>query len=362
MSFLIDYEFRPGCEYNCYLPRLQGAAAIPTLTNVKFRSACSPNCVHFWKPKPPPPTPPPPPVDPMDVYKYQYLKEKLAPFATHGPRSRVQTEYDQLMRNILKIGIGEEEKRKLKRDKGSKQNLQRQDSGTTLKASGKGGWPEEIENLATENKLIKKQMSLNERNHWDYVDAQYERINKLNDASVRLTQEYRKDLFNLCEKIKAREDVRQEKEEKMRLELETIEKENQLLEERILVLRQYPRIGNTRDQLKIIELEKSIKLQSDKTRHEMENPPFVAPEIKLPRFAPLPEPEETQILREMEKRANQHIAVLRKDVKNRSEENKLSKADLKLISRNPKTKLIEIEPENEEIPFLDIPYRRDIRI
>lgn len=117
MSFLIDYEFRPGCEYNCYLPRLTGAAAIPTLTTAKFRSACSPNCVHFWKPKPPPPTPPPPPVNPMHVYKYQYLKEKLAPYHIHGPKSRIPTEYDQVMRDILQIGMPEDQDGRRKNDR-----------------------------------------------------------------------------------------------------------------------------------------------------------------------------------------------------------------------------------------------------
>ena len=57
MTFVIDYEFRPGCEYICYLPRLKGAAAIPTLTLRNFRESCSANCVHPWKPKPPPPKP-----------------------------------------------------------------------------------------------------------------------------------------------------------------------------------------------------------------------------------------------------------------------------------------------------------------
>ena len=125
MSFLIDYEFRPGCEYNCYLPRLTGAAAIPTLTTTKFRSACSPNCVHFWKPKPPPPTPPPPPVNPMHVYKYHYLKEKLAPYHIHGPKSRIPTEYDQVMRDILQIGMPEDQdgRRKNKRDDTGPKNL-----------------------------------------------------------------------------------------------------------------------------------------------------------------------------------------------------------------------------------------------
>ena len=52
----------------------------------------------------------------MHVYKYQYLKEKLAPYHIHGPKSRIPTEYDQLMRDVLQIGIPEDERRKQKRD------------------------------------------------------------------------------------------------------------------------------------------------------------------------------------------------------------------------------------------------------
>merc|ERR1711970_1105725 len=102
MTFVIDYEFRPGCEYICYLPRLKGAAAIPTLTLRNFRESCSANCVHPWKPKPPPPKPPTPPVDPLQVYKYHYMQEKLS--LNTGPivpRPKLQTEHDDVIREVL---------------------------------------------------------------------------------------------------------------------------------------------------------------------------------------------------------------------------------------------------------------------
>jgi len=390
MSFLIDYEFRPGCEYNCYLPRLTGAAAIPTLTTTKFRSACSPNCVHFWKPKPPPPTPPPPPVNPMHVYKYQFLKEKLAPYHIHGPKSRIPTEYDQLMRDVLQIGIPEEDRRKQKRDqdagkkltsrvslilrpeKAHKQDVKGLKMTTSLSrkfdepgARKHGGWISEIEQLSSENANIEKQMQIDEKNHWENVDRQYERINKVIAASTRLTKIYREDLFSLCEKVKANEDRRTANEQRLRLELENIESGNKKLESEILTLRQYPRIGNTRDQLRIIELEKKIEDQKRKTQHELDNPPFVAPEIIMPKFAPLPDTEETEFLRRKEEAARKDLEVLRSDIKERMEINSKHTHEVKVRSKKPDPGLIEIEPnekQNSEIPFLDIPLKRHIII
>jgi hypothetical protein len=390
MSFLIDYEFRPGCEYNCYLPRLTGAAAIPTLTTTKFRSACSPNCVHFWKPKPPPPTPPPPPVNPMHVYKYQYLKEKLAPYHIHGPKSRIPTEYDQLMRDVLQIGIPEEDRRRQKRDqdggkkltsrvslilkpeKAHKQDVKGLKLTTSLNRkfdeSGtrkNGGWHSEIEQLSNDNANIVKQMQIDEKNHWENVDRQYERINKVIASSTRLTKIYREDLFSLCEKVKANEDRRTANEQRLRLELENIESGNKKLESEILTLRQYPRIGNTRDQLRIIELEKKIEDQKQKTQHELDNPPFVAPEIIMPKFAPLPDTEETEFLRRKEEVARNDLEVLRSDIKERMEINSKHTHEVKVRSKKPDPGLIEIEPnenQNSEIPFLDIPLKRHIII
>ena len=45
-------------------------------------------------------------------------------------------------------------------------------------------------------------MQIDEKNHWENVDRQYERINKVIAASTRLTKIYREDLFSLCEKVK----------------------------------------------------------------------------------------------------------------------------------------------------------------
>jgi len=393
MSFLIDYEYRPGCEYNCYLPRLTGAAAIPTLTTAKFRSACSPNCVHFWKPKPPPPTPPPPPVDPMHVYKYQWLKEKLAPYHIHGPKSRIPTEYDQVMRDILLIGMPDEERRRRQREESEEKKImsrasqiyrpekalkqdvkalkltkaisrQFEELGGEKEAKHNGGWPEEIKNLSRDNAAIQTQMELDEKNHWLDVDRKYEKINKIIASSKRLTNAYRNDLFNLCEKVKANEDKRSERERRVRLELENIEIENKRLEEEILKLRQYPRIGNTRDLLRIIDLEKKIEDQKLKTQHELDNPPFVAPEIIMPRFAPLPETEETQFLRRKEEEARRDLQVLKLDIEDRKEVNKEKKNEFKIKSQKPDPGLIEIEPNetNNQIPFLDIPRKRHIVI
>ena len=89
------------------------------------------------------------------------------------------------------------------------------------------------------------------------------------------------------------------------------------MESEILTLRQYPRIGNTRDQLRIIELEKKIEDQKQKTQHELDNPPFVAPEIIMPKFAPLPDTEETEFLRRKEESARKDLEVLRSDIEDR---------------------------------------------
>ena len=45
-------------------------------------------------------------------------------------------------------------------------------------------------------------MQIDEKNHWENVDRQYERINKVIAASTRLTKIYREDLFSQCEKVK----------------------------------------------------------------------------------------------------------------------------------------------------------------
>ena len=72
-----NFKFRPGLEYNCYLPRLSGAEAIPTLTPKKYRGSCSSRCSHPWKPREPPRIPTPPPPDPVDVYRRRYLSEQI---------------------------------------------------------------------------------------------------------------------------------------------------------------------------------------------------------------------------------------------------------------------------------------------
>ena len=136
------------------------------------------------------------------------------------------------------------------------------------------------------------------------------------------------------------------------------------MESEILTLRQYPRIGNTRDQLRIIELEKKIEDQKQKTQHELDNPPFVAPEIIMPKFAPLPDTEETEFLRWKEESARKDIEVLRLDIQRRMEINTQHSHEVKVRSKKPDPGLIEIEPneENSEIPFLDIPLKRHIII
>ena len=147
--------------------------------------------------------------------------------------------------------------------------------------------------------------------------------------------------------------------------MENIESGNKKLESEILTLRQYPRIGNTRDQLRIIELEKKIEDQKRKTQHELDNPPFVAPEIIMPKFAPLPDTEETEFLRRKEEAARKDLEVLRSDIKERMEINSKHNHEVKVRSKKPDPGLIEIEPnekQNSEIPFLDIPLKRHIII
>jgi hypothetical protein len=59
-----DEKFRPGVDFICYMPRLKGAEAIPTLTPKTYRESCSALCSHHWKPPPAPIVIPPPPPDP----------------------------------------------------------------------------------------------------------------------------------------------------------------------------------------------------------------------------------------------------------------------------------------------------------
>ena len=136
------------------------------------------------------------------------------------------------------------------------------------------------------------------------------------------------------------------------------------MESEILTLRQYPRIGNTRDQLRIIELEKKIEDQKRKTQHELDHPPFVAPEIIMPKFAPLPDTEETEFLRRKEELARKNLEVLRSDIEDRMKINSEHTHEVKVRSKKPDPGLIEIQPneENSEIPFLDIPRKRHIII
>ena len=172
-------------------------------------------------------------------------------------------------------------------------------------------------------------------------------------------------LSKLYFSIPANEDHRNASEQRLRLELENIESGNKKLESEILTLRQYPRIGNTRDQLRIIELEKKIEDQKRKTQNELDNPPFVAPEIIMPKFAPLPDTEETEFLRNKELAARNDLEVLRSDIKERMEINSKHAHEVKIRSKKPDPGLIEIEPnenQNSEIPFLDIPLKRHIII
>merc|ERR1739838_686225 len=67
----------------------------------------SPNCIHSWRPRPPPPTPPPPPINPMNVYRLMFMRNKLYGLEDNGSfriepdDEMTETKYDQIMRNVV---------------------------------------------------------------------------------------------------------------------------------------------------------------------------------------------------------------------------------------------------------------------
>ena len=265
MTFVIDYEFRPGCDYICYLPRLKGAAAIPTLTLRNFRESCSANCVHPWKPKPPPPKPPTPPVDPLQVYKYHYMQEKLS--MSTGPilpRPKFQTEHDDIIREVLghapvrllkdELTVEQKAKLALKRQKSSQimigRPLDSRVSQPSLpKARNTGSpsratiadfpsrvsrstirgistaedppkkrtstlvmakdttpkyvsWNREIPQLKSEIQNEEKKMKRDEISYWNNIDTKSRKIQKLNDSYIVLTDHYKDILSTKCNEYK----------------------------------------------------------------------------------------------------------------------------------------------------------------
>ena len=72
--------------------------------------------------------------------------------------------------------------------------------------------------------------------------------------------------------------------------MKSILESNEELEKEIITLKQYTRIGNTRAQLQMKQIEHKIAANMERTQHQLKNPPFTVPEIVMPKFQPLSTP------------------------------------------------------------------------
>jgi len=394
MSWALDYRIRTGVEYTppIYLPRLQGADAIPKLTHTKFRSSCSPNCIHSWRPRPPPPTPPPPPINPMNVYRLMLMRNKLYGLEDNGsfriePDDKVtETKYDSIMRNVVlnlkpkkiisrkqsKLGyrastsqmIQSNRVSSLKRTKS--EIVSRRSKLTKIRKSFKRHpcWHEEIERLEHSSSNLIKFTTRFERDYWRSVDDKYDQLVELDKSKKKLVNAFPETLAAHYSKIIAHASQREAKEDILREQLKSIESENEHLEEAILLMQQYERIGGQRDEIEIARLISEINLQDSTTKKELDNKPFVAPEIIKPSFAPLAPPPVTTLLHEKVAKGKECVDLLIDKINQLKAERKKLKTEQKNVRiafDNLPAKTFDQSDDEEIIPKLNIPLRKNLQ-
>jgi len=392
MSWTLDYRIRTGVEYTppIYLPRLQGANAIPKLTHTKFRSSCSPNCIHSWRPRPPPPTPPPPPVNPMNVYKLHWMRNKLygldesGSFRTMPTEPPTPTKYDLLMRNVV-LGIRpskaqQQRNTKLVGYRASTNSIRESVQRSSLKrvksevirrsklkerkslAIKKPCYLEEMRLFERHNDQLEKRTRRFEADYWHQVDKQYAELERLDEAKTEVMNAFPEHIAAFYIKFITRNSQRQAKEEVLREELTMIEEENRSLADEIIQMKQYHRIGRQRDQAIIDQLAADIARQDSETQHALDNRPFVTPKITMPTIAALPTPPITRLLEGKVNDAHECVDLLMTEI----DALKLEKRSLVASQKATRAKFenkpkIYQNADDDLIPHLDIPLRRELR-
>jgi len=299
-----NFKFRPGLEYNCYLPRLSGADAIPTLTPKKYRQSCSALCSHSWKPREAPRIPTPPPPDPMVLYQRRYLREQIE------------------------------------------------------------DWDFEID--AIEKELRALEMNDEQGEEWKKARETEQEIERINRSGQRITKHYQKDLFDKLHVNQEKDNQREKIADEKLKELDAIRCENSKLEEQLRHLVNYERIGDARDKIKIEKMRKKLENHKRAVQHELDHPPFVAPKIVEPELPQLPSPRENIWLREEISRISainaaeradlsktrESVAAMKKEIASR-------RVEIDLPSTIGLRKLPESTLEHFEIPVLSVPMHSD---